>query len=57
MNKRIEINSNKNTENVDYLDILDKVSLKENIEELRERLGRMIKEQYVIRYPHQTQQW
>ena len=30
---------------------------KENIEELRERLGRMIKEQYVVRYPHQTQQW
>jgi GTPase len=30
---------------------------KENIEELRERLGRVIKEQYVIRYPHQTQQW
>ena len=30
---------------------------KENIEELRERLGRLIKEQYVVRYPHQTQQW
>ncbi len=30
---------------------------KENIEELKERLGRIIKEQYVIRYPHQTQQW
>lgn len=30
---------------------------KENLEELRERMGRMIKEQYVIRYPHQTQQW
>ncbi len=30
---------------------------KENIEELRERLGRMIKEQYVVRYPHQAQQW
>ena len=25
---------------------------KENIEELRERLGRLIKEQYVVRYPH-----
>jgi GTP-binding protein HflX len=30
---------------------------KENIEDLRERLGRIIKEQYVIRYPHQAQQW
>ena len=30
---------------------------KENIEDLRERLGRIIKEQYVIRYPHQSQQW
>ncbi len=30
---------------------------KENIEELRERLGRIIKEQYVVRYPHQAQQW
>ena len=30
---------------------------KENIEELRERLGRLIKEQYVVRYPHQAQQW
>ncbi len=30
---------------------------KENLDELRERLGRIIKEQYVVRYPHQTQQW
>ena len=30
---------------------------KENIEDLRARLGRIIKEQYVIRYPHQSQQW
>jgi GTP-binding protein HflX len=30
---------------------------KENIEELREVLTRMIKEQYVVRYPHQVQQW
>jgi GTPase len=30
---------------------------KENLEELKERLKRMIKEQYVVRYPHQTQQW
>jgi GTPase len=30
---------------------------KENIEELRERLGRLIKEQYAVRYPHQAQQW
>ena len=30
---------------------------KENLEELKERLKRLIKEQYVVRYPHQTQQW
>jgi GTPase len=30
---------------------------KENIEELKEILGRNIKEQYVIRYPHQAKQW
>ena len=30
---------------------------KENFETLRATLGRMIKEQYVIRYPHQAQQW
>jgi GTPase len=30
---------------------------KENVEELREILGNMIKEQYVIRYPHQAKQW
>ena len=30
---------------------------KENIDELREVLGRVIKEQYVIRYPHQAKQW
>lgn len=33
-----QINSNKNTENIDYLEILDKVSLKENIEEFRKNL-------------------
>ena len=37
--------------------VIMSATTKENIEELRERLGRMIKEQYVIRYPHQTQQW
>jgi GTPase len=30
---------------------------KENIETLKEVLGRNIKEQYVIRYPHQAKQW
>jgi GTPase len=30
---------------------------KENVEELREILSNMIKEQYVIRYPHQAKQW
>lgn len=30
---------------------------KENMEELKERLKRLVKEQYVVRYPHQTQQW
>ena len=30
---------------------------KENLDELKERLKRMVKEQYVVRYPHQTQQW
>ena len=30
---------------------------KENLEELKERLKRLVKEQYVVRYPHQTQQW
>jgi GTPase len=30
---------------------------KENIEELRETMLRMIKEQYVIRYPHQAKSW
>ena len=37
--------------------VIMSASTKENIEELRERLGRIIKEQYVVRYPHQTQQW
>ena len=30
---------------------------KENLEELKGRLKRLVKEQYVVRYPHQTQQW
>ncbi len=30
---------------------------KENLDELKERLKRLVKEQYVVRYPHQTQQW
>jgi GTPase len=30
---------------------------KENIDSLKEILSRMIKEQYVIRYPHQAKQW
>jgi GTPase len=30
---------------------------KENVETLKEVLGRVIKEQYVIRYPHQARQW
>jgi GTP-binding protein HflX len=30
---------------------------KEGIEELRERLARLIKEMYVIRYPHQVKSW
>lgn len=30
---------------------------KENMDAFREVLGRMIKEQYVVRYPHQAQQW
>jgi GTPase len=30
---------------------------KENIDELKDILGRLIKEQYVIRYPHQARQW
>lgn len=30
---------------------------KENIDELRERMTRMIKESYVIRYPHQVKGW
>jgi GTPase len=30
---------------------------KENIEELREKMTRLIKEQYVVRYPHQVKQW
>jgi GTP-binding protein HflX len=30
---------------------------KENVEELRAKLLRMIKEQYVVRYPHQARQW
>lgn len=33
-----KINSNKDTDNIDYLGILDKVSLKENIEEFRKNL-------------------
>ena len=37
--------------------VIMSASTKENIETLREHLGRIIKEQYVIRYPHQTQQW
>jgi GTPase len=30
---------------------------REGMEALKERLGRIIKEQYVVRYPHQAQQW
>jgi GTP-binding protein HflX len=30
---------------------------KEGIEVLKEKLGRLIKEQYVVRYPHQAKQW
>ena len=30
---------------------------KEGIEELRERMSRLIKEAYVIRYPHQAKAW
>ncbi len=30
---------------------------KEGIEELRDRMGRLIKEAYVIRYPHQAKTW
>jgi GTPase len=30
---------------------------KENIDELRQVLTTMIKEQYVVRYPHQAKQW
>ena len=30
---------------------------RENIDELREIMTRMIKEQYVIRYPHHAKQW
>jgi GTPase len=30
---------------------------KESIEELRERMTRLIKESYVVRYPHQAKQW
>ncbi len=30
---------------------------KENVENLREKLKRIIKEQYVIRYPHQVREW
>lgn len=30
---------------------------KENIEDLRQKLTRIIKEQYVIRYPHQVREW
>jgi GTP-binding protein HflX len=30
---------------------------KENVEELRERMTRLIKECYVIRYPHQVKSW
>jgi GTPase len=30
---------------------------KEGIEELRERMTRLIKESYVVRYPHQAKQW
>jgi GTP-binding protein HflX len=30
---------------------------KEGIDELRDRLARLIKEAYVIRYPHQAQSW
>ncbi len=37
--------------------VIISASSKENMDELRERLGRIIKEQYVVRYPHQAQQW
>jgi GTPase len=37
--------------------VIMSANTKENIDALREQLGRIIKEQYVIRYPHQSQQW
>jgi GTP-binding protein HflX len=30
---------------------------KENIDDLRERMTRMVKESYVVRYPHQVKGW
>ncbi|MCK6694346.1 MAG: GTPase HflX, partial [Thermoanaerobaculia bacterium] len=30
---------------------------KEGVEELRERMTRLIKESYVVRYPHQVKGW
>jgi GTP-binding protein HflX len=30
---------------------------KEGVDELREKMSRLIKESYVIRYPHQAKAW
>lgn len=41
----------------DYDNVFISAMSKENIDELRQKMLRMIKEQYVVRYPHQARHW
>ncbi len=56
--EEIESNLQKNLQNVfDCENILISAIEKENIDGLREKMTKMIKEQYKVRYPYQSQRW
>jgi GTPase len=53
----IEVELRDNLTNKYGDNVLISAFTKEGMDELKARLGRLIKEQYVVRYPHQAQQW
>ncbi|KAA3638331.1 MAG: GTPase HflX [Bacteroidetes bacterium] len=56
--EEIETNLQRNLQNVfDCENILISAIEKENIDGLREKMTKMIKEQYKVRYPYQSQRW
>lgn len=40
-----------------YENVFISAATRENIEELRQKLVRMVRAQYLVRYPHEVQQW